>query len=155
METGRLLAFVFPLGGTVIKTKFAPILALGIGILGSAPFNASAAVYGLTITNNTPRFTETSNNKGAVSPSTVMDVSIWLKPHNKADLDLAAKEMYDPTSRNYRQWLTKAEFMQRYGPTKAEAKIVQEFFTSHGMKIIKSDPDNFFVRAQGTAAQIT
>jgi len=139
----------------VINIKFVPFVALGIVILGSSSFQASAAVSGVAIGNNTPRFTETSNNKGAVSPSTVMDVSIWLKPHNKADLDLAAKEMYDPTSSNYRKWLTKAEFMQRYGPTTAEAKTVEGFFTSHGMKVIKSDPDNFFVRAQGTAAQVS
>ncbi len=138
------------------KTKLIPVLALGMGVLGSTPlFGASAAVGGLTVTNNTPRFTASSKSTGAVSPSTVMDVSIWLKPHNKADLDAVAKDLYDPTSRNYRHWLTKAAFMQRYGPTEAEAKTVEQFFTSHGLKIVKSDADHFFVRAQGTAAQVS
>ncbi len=138
------------------KAKFIPFLALGIGVLGSTPlFGASSAVSGLTIANNTPRFTATSKSVGAVNPSTVIDVSIWLKPHNKADLDLVAKDLYDPTSRNYRHWLTKKEFMQRYGPTEAEAKTVEEFFTSHGLKIVKTGPDNFYVRAQGTAGQVS
>ncbi len=138
------------------KAKLIPVLALGIGVLGSTPlFAASTAVSGLTIANNTPKFAASSKNLGAVSSSTVIDVSIWLKPHNKADLDTVAKDLYDPTSRNYRQWLTKAEFMQRYGPTEAEAKTVEQFFTSHGLKIVKSDGDHFFVRAQGTAAQVS
>ena len=136
--------------------KLIPVLALGVGVLGSTPlFGASAAVNGLTIANNTPKFAASSKSLGAVSPSSVIDVSIWLKPHNKTDLDAVAKDLYDPTSRNYRQWLTKAEFMQRYGPTEAEAKTVEQFFTSHGLKIVKSDSDHFFVRAQGTAAQVS
>ena len=140
----------------MVKTKYIPLLVLGIGVLGSTPlFGAATAASGLTITNNTPRFTATAKSVGAVDSSTVMDVSIWLKPHNKAELDSLAKDLYDKDSRSYQHWLTKPEFMQRYGPTAAEAKTVEQFFSAHGLKVTKTGPDNFFVRAQGTAAQVS
>jgi subtilase family serine protease len=128
---------------------------LGVGLLAAVPlFGASSEVGGLTITNNTPKFAASAKNLGAVEPSTVIDVSIWLNPHNKADLDALAKDLYDPGSPNYRHWLTKAEFTAKYAPTAKEAKTVQDFLTSNKLSIVKVGPDNFFVRARGTVAAV-
>lgn len=149
-----ILRLRLSLGGTVTRIYIVPFLALGLILFDGASFSAAAPVNGLAIRNNTPQFAATAKMVGAVDPSTVMEVSIWLKPHNKGELDALAKDLYDKDSRNYQQWLTRPEFMQRFGPTEAEAETVREFFTTHGLKVTQTGPDNFFVRAQGTADQI-
>jgi subtilase family serine protease len=51
--------------------------------------------------------------------------------------------------------LTKAEFTERFAPTADEANKVAQFLTSNKLKIAKVGPDNFYVRATGTAADIS
>ena len=131
-------------------------LAVAVGIYGSSlGFGAVSGVGEPTITRNTPKFTATAKNLGAVDPSSVIEVSIWLNPHNKAELDAVAKDLYNPHSPKYRHWLSKSEFVSKYAPTEAEEKTVEEFFTSNDLKIVSVGPNNFYVRARGTAEQIS
>ncbi len=125
----------------------------GLSMLQTA--SAVAATDGLTIANNHPRFASSARMVGAVEASSPVEVTLWLNPHDKSDMDRVAREMYDPTSPSYRHWLTKAELMKRYAPTAAESKKVSEFLTAHKMTIVKMGPDNFYVRARGTAAAVS
>lgn len=120
----------------------------------STAFSASAAT-GLQVVHNTPGFVATASSLGPETPSKVIDVSIFLNPHNKTELDSLAEELYNPASPSYRHWLTKAEFTARYAPTAAEAKAVQDFFTANKLTIVKVGPDNFYVRARGTVAAVS
>lgn len=131
-----------------------PSLGLALIVTASAAIQTSAAT-GPQIVHNTPGFVATAENLGPENPSKVIDVSIWLNPHNKADLDSLAKELYNPASPSYRHWLSKSEFAARYAPTAAEAKTVQDFFTSNGLKIVNVGPNNFYVRATGTVAAVS
>jgi subtilase family serine protease len=142
-------------GASMSKMRVVQTLAVAIGISGSSlGFGAVSGIDVPTPPHNTPRFTAAAKNLGPVDPSSVIEVSIWLNLHNKADLDIAAKDLYDKTSPNYRHWLTKSEFVSKYAPTAGEAKTVSEFFTSNGLKIVSVGPDNFYVRARGTVAQV-
>ena len=137
------------------NTKLLLRTLLGLGTLTAhAAFAAGSGFDGQTIAKNTPKFVATSKSIGAVNPSTVIDVSIWLKPHNKADLDALAKSLYNRDSPNYRHWLTKAEYASKYAPTAAEANIVKQFFASNHLNVIKTGPDNSYVRATGTVAAV-
>ena len=128
-------------------------LGLGSTLCGSA--FAAGLSGGETVANNTPKFVNSARVAGQVNPNTVMDVSIWLKPHDPAGLDALARNLYDPTSATYRHWLTKSEYTARFAPTAAEANKVAQFFAANNMKVVKVGADNFFVRATGTAAAIS
>jgi subtilase family serine protease len=91
---------------------------------------------------------------GPVDPSTPIQVSVWLKPHNKAALDALAQSLYDRTSPQYRQWLTRSAFAAQFAPTAAEANTVKSFLTSNHLSIVSVGPNNFFVRASGTVAAV-
>jgi subtilase family serine protease len=116
----------------------------------TAPANAA----GKYIAHNTPNYVAKSKNLGTVEASKVIEVSIWLNPHNRAELDKLAQQLYDKTSPNYRHFLNHEQFAARFAPTTAEAKTVQEFFEAHNLKVVKTAPDNFFVRARGTVADV-
>ena len=102
----------------------------------------------------TPRRASSATLVRAEDPSVTMDVSIWLNPRNKDQLDALAREQYDPTSPNYRHWLKSADIAARFAPTEAQVKIVREFFEAQNLKVMKVGPKNFYVRAQGTAADV-
>lgn len=112
------------------------------------------ATGGQFISNNTPRFVATATNLGATDAAQSVEVSLWLQPHNRAALDALAQDLYNPRSANYRHWLTSAEIAAEFAPTAAEAKTVQEFFQSNGLKVVAVGPNNFYVRASGTVASV-
>jgi subtilase family serine protease len=120
-------------------------------IAGAAwPANAS----GRLIAHNTPRYVFTAKNLGTEDPSKAIEVSIWLNPHNRGELDALAEQLYDRTSPNYRHFLNRAQFAARFAPTAEEAKTVGQFFAAHNLKVVKVGPDNFFVRARGTVGEV-
>jgi subtilase family serine protease len=124
-------------------------------MLANAAGVAAAETIGSPIANNHPRFTSSAKMVGKVDESTPIEVTLWLSPHNKADMDSVAKDLYDPKSPNYRRWLSKTELMKRYAPTAAESKKVSDFLTANKMTIVKTGPDNFYVRAKGTASAVS
>ncbi len=140
------------------KERLFTKLFLGIGLLwagsGYGAVQSPVLTGGQFIANNTPRFAAIAKNLGPADSFTIIDVSIWLNLHNRSELDSLAKELYNRESNNYRQWLDRADFAARFGPTAQEARAVQDFFTAHNLRIVAVGPDNFFVRARGTVGDV-
>ncbi|MGA8151439.1 MAG: S53 family peptidase [Terriglobales bacterium] len=114
----------------------------------------AGAATGRFVANNTPGYVAHAKNLGTVDANQTIEVSIWLNPHNRSQLDALASQLYDRNSPNYRHWLTRSQFATRFAPTAAEAKTVQKFFEAHNMTVVKVGPNNFFVRARGTAGDV-
>jgi subtilase family serine protease len=112
------------------------------------------AVGGQLVVHNTPPYVSTAKILGSEDPAKTIEVSVWLNPHHPAQLDTLADLLYNPKSPRYRQFLSRAQFAARFAPTAEEAKSVQQFFESHNLKVVKVAPDNFFVRARGTVADV-
>jgi subtilase family serine protease len=114
----------------------------------------AGAADGQFIAHNTPAYVATARNLRTEDPSQTIEVSIWLNPHNRAAMDALASDLYNPNSPNYRRWLKSSEIAARFAPTASEAGIVQDFFESHNLKVVRVGPNNFYVRARGTVADI-
>jgi len=112
------------------------------------------AASGQYIVHNTPKYVSTAKNLGTEDPSKIIEVSIWLQPHNRSEMDALARQLYDRTSSNYRQFLKHSQIAARFYPTTEEAKTVQQFFESNSLKVVRVGPDNFYVRARGTVADV-
>lgn len=118
-------------------------------------FGAAAhAAAGQYIANNTPGYVATSKSLGAADGSQRIEVSLWLKPHNRAAMDTLAQQLYDRGSPNYRHWLKPQQVALRFAPTAAEAQLVEEFLESRQLTVSSIGPNNFYVRASGTIAQV-
>jgi subtilase family serine protease len=115
---------------------------------------AAHAADGQYIANNTPSYVATSKSLGAADESQRIEISLWLKPHNRAAMDALAQELYDRSSPNYRHWLKPQQIAQRFAPTAAEAQVVREFLESRQLTVSSVGPNNFYVRASGTIAQV-
>jgi subtilase family serine protease len=137
-------------------SRLLPLVAMALGLvggLGASQTEGSAAI-GQVVANNTPKFVATAKNLGPEDPSKVIDVSIWLKMHNRAALNSIAQELYDPASSHYHQWLQPGDFAANFAPTAQEAKAVGEFLSSHNLPVVAVGPNNMFVRARGTVADV-
>src|ERR1700736_1754066 len=53
-----------------------------------------SATTGRLIAHNTPSYVSTAKNLGAADPSKTMEVSVWLIPHNRGQLDVLAEQLY-------------------------------------------------------------
>jgi len=132
-------------------------LAVGLMLVNSI-FGTARIAYSATgqfIANNTPPFVRTAPDIGPADPSQTIEVTVWLNVHNRQQLDSVAEDLYDPTSLHYRAWLNFSQIASDYGPTAEEAKAVKEFLSAHDLSIVLADPNNFFVRARGTIAQVS
>lgn len=128
-------------------------LVVVLALIAGIALPASAAP-GQFVAHNTPRYVSSAKNLGTEDPSKVIEVSIWLQPHNRAGLDSLARQLYDPNSPTYRHFLSREQFAARFAPTAEEAKTVQRFFESHNMTVVRTGPSNFYVRARGTVADV-
>src|ERR1700678_1513169 len=118
-----------------------------------APLSAST-VGGKLVTNNTPSYVATTKNLGAEDSAKVIEVSIWLQLHNRSQFDALTQSLYDRTSPNYHHWLKPSDIAARFAPTAQEAKTVQQFFAAHNLTVVKTGPNNFYVRARGSVGDV-
>jgi subtilase family serine protease len=118
-----------------------------------APLLASTPSSNL-IANNTPSYIATAKNLGAEDPAKVIEVSIWLQLHNRSQFDALTQSLYDRGSSSYHHWLKPNDIAARFAPTAQEAKTVQQFFAAHNLTVVKTGPNNFYVRARGTVGDV-
>ena len=114
----------------------------------------AAAGTGQFIAHNTPRYVTTAKNLGTENPAKTIEVSVWLNPHNRSQMDELARQLYDRTSPTYRHFLSRGQVASRFAPTAEEAKTVQSFLEAHNLKLVKTGPSNFFVRVRGTVGDV-
>jgi subtilase family serine protease len=123
-------------------------MAMSSGPLHAANFGSPA------IANNTPAYVSSAQKLGPEDPRKVIEVSIWLQPHNRAQLDALAESLYDKSSPNYRHWLKASGLRTKFAPTAQEAKMVREYLQAHNLTVLKTGANNFYVRARGTVADV-
>ncbi len=115
---------------------------------------ALPANAGSFVAHNTPSYVKTAKNLGPEDPNKTMEVSIWLKPHNRSQLDAVARQLYDRNSPSYRHFLNRAQIAKMFAPTAEEAATVQRYLESRNLKVVRTGPNNFFVRARGTVGDV-
>jgi subtilase family serine protease len=131
---------------------FAALLA-GVAFLLIPTVSAGAATTSEEIQGKAPAAVPA--NEAAPTPSGELiefDVGIELKDLPGAEA--LAKEVTDPTSRNYRRYLTPQQWESRFSPSVKADREVAESLRSAGIKIVKVAPDRMTIEAEGTAEQI-
>jgi len=106
--------------------------------------------------NNVPP--EVSNGQAAfVSPlpsDEQLYFSIVLPLRNQAALDDLIQRLYDPSSPDYRQFLTVDQFTELFGPTQDDYNAVVNFAQANGFTVTDNPPNRLIVPVKATAAQI-
>ena len=97
---------------------------------------------------------KSATDMGPENEGKQITVTVWLKLHNKANLDAMVKGIYDKASPNYHHFLTMDQYKAQFAPTLREAATVSNFLASHNLKITSVDQNNHFVVAQGSVGDM-
>lgn len=129
-------------------------VATGIGF-GAAPA-AQAATGKVTIANTLPRWLGHASTS-AVTPfaATTQTVRVYLTPKGGVDaLKAVVAAMSDPSSAQYQQFLSTAQYDAKYAPTQAQVDQVSGYLSGAGLTVTGVEAHRRYVEASGSAGQL-
>jgi hypothetical protein len=83
-----------------------------------------------------------------------LNLIIHLPVRNQDELTSLIDRLSDPTSPDYRHWLTVAEFTARFGRTEQEYQKVADFAEANGFAVTYKSPNRLMLVVRGSVAQI-
>src|ERR1700733_6244124 len=126
---------------------------------------AAVLVIGSVVSQAAPQPMMTRHTRGAVLngeahslgrlPATqTMNFSVVLALRHAPELENFLRDIYDPSSSNYRHFLTPEEFTERFGPSQEEWDATVRFANENGFKIIGGTREGRAIQLKGTVAQV-
>ncbi len=140
----RFLPLVIVIIGLSVTPWAIPVAAGAAGASGLAGVRPGALAPG-----NAP---PGSVALGSVPSTQEIQIGVVLEPSNGVELQSLLRGLYDPTSPEYHQWLSPAQFMARFGPSPAEVSAVESWLGAGGVRVSLS---RFTVEASAPAGQLS
>lgn len=116
---------------------------------GVADASSRSAVAGTT-----PPWATARGLVGHANGSQTVGFRLYLGWRNASAAVALATAVSNPRSASYKQFLSPAQFRQRFAPTATSVAAVQQWLRSSGFKITDTPSNNHYVEAQGTISQI-
>ena len=91
---------------------------------------------------------------GRVPTAQSMRLVLVLPLHNQSELDSLLKDVYDPSSASYHQFLSVEEFTAKFGPTQEDYDAVIAFAESHGLSVVGTSRNRVNIDVRGSVASI-
>ncbi|HZD47922.1 MAG TPA: protease pro-enzyme activation domain-containing protein, partial [Silvibacterium sp.] len=91
---------------------------------------------------------------GRLPASQVMQLDIVLQLRDPEGLKSFLEELYDPNSGIYHQFLTPAEFTERFGPSQQDYDDVVSFAKANGLTVAGGSRDGMEVQVKGPVSAI-
>ena len=91
---------------------------------------------------------------GQLPASQNLKLVITLPLRNEDQLDQLLTDLYDPSSPNYRHFLTVEQFTEQFGPTQAEYDAVLNFAKENGLAVTGTSRNRLIVQVSGSAANV-
>jgi len=89
-----------------------------------------------------------------LSTSTPIALAFTLKLRNTPELTDLLSRLHNPNDSLYGQYLTPAQFTDRFGPTQADYNAVIAYARSQGLAVTGTSPNRLVLNVSGTAGQI-
>jgi kumamolisin len=89
-----------------------------------------------------------------MSPSAVLQLDLVLPLRDPQGLDQFLAAVYNPKSSVYHQFLTPAEFTERFGPTQQDYDTVLQFAKNYGLEVVGGSRDGMEVQVRGSVGAI-
>jgi len=91
---------------------------------------------------------------GRLPNNQVLQLDLVLPLRDPAGLKAFLADVYNPSSPNYRRFLTPAQFTARFGPTAEQYESVLRFANTYGLQVVGGSRDGMDVQVNGTVANI-
>ncbi|HKD01737.1 MAG TPA: S53 family peptidase [Terriglobales bacterium] len=83
-----------------------------------------------------------------------MELTFQLPPRNEAALRAFLQEVHDPSSPNYRHFLTVDEFTRMYSPSENDYEKLTQWVQSNNFKVTQASRNHMILQATGSAADV-
>jgi subtilase family serine protease len=101
-----------------------------------------------------PEAVSSSRAVGKVPQATRLSLAVGLPLRNQAELDALLSQLADPASPNFHQYLTPAQFAERFGPTQEDYQALAAYLVSNGFTVTGTHPNRTILDVSGTVAEI-
>ena len=91
---------------------------------------------------------------GRLQSTQRLNLAIGLPLRNQVELTTFLRDLNDPTSPNYRRYLTPQQFTERFGPTDADYQAVVAFAKAHGLNVTATYPNRLLLDVEGAVPDI-
>jgi subtilase family serine protease len=136
--------------GRLIVGSLVATTALGLTVL-SAPAFAGGRHQ---IADSTPRWLPHAHAVGDTAAASRVDFGVLLHMRDHAGAVDTLRDVSDPTSAHYGDWLSSAQFRSRYAPAAADVSAVRSWLSGQGFRVGDSLGGGMYVEASGTAKQV-
>jgi subtilase family serine protease len=158
-RTGSSSALVRPARARLARAGAALAGALAVAgavaaVGAPAAATASAATTGTHMVPAVLAGLPLATPEGPAPAGQEMTIGVALQRPNTAGEVQLYEELYNPSSPEYQQFLTPAEFNQTFGVPASESSATESWLTAGGLSIVSSSPDGDYFTAQGTVAQL-
>lgn len=91
---------------------------------------------------------------GHLPGTNYLNLAIGLPLRNQAELDELLRQLYDPASPNFHQYLTPEQFTEKFGPTEQEYQAVIAFAEANGLTVTATHGNRLLLDVSGPAANV-
>jgi hypothetical protein len=106
------------------------------------------------LTGHVPQAVASSKALGPMAATDQLRLAVGLPLRNQAELDDFLKQLANPASPNFRQYLTPVQFADRFGPPEEDYTALGEFFAANGFTVTATHPNHVVLDISGTVADI-
>jgi hypothetical protein len=92
--------------------------------------------------------------KGRLPATHNLCLAIGLPLRNQAALDELLRQIYDPQSTNFHQFLTPPEFTARFGPTEQDYQAVISFAEANGLAVTGTHDNRVVLDVEGSVSNV-
>ena len=91
---------------------------------------------------------------GPLPGDQLVDVAIGLRLPNEQALDVLVRELYDPASPRFREFLTPREYTEKFAPSQQSYDAVLAFAARNDLALVATAPTRYDVHVRGTASAV-
>jgi len=91
---------------------------------------------------------------GLLPPTQRLNLAIMLPLRSQTELTSFLDRLYDPSGPDYRQFLTVAQFTERFSPAEQDYQAVVNFAEANGLTVTDTPANRLLVDVNGSVAQI-
>ena len=138
----------------VMKTNPFSILSLTItaSLLFLAP-SAPAAPW-QTLRGHVPAAVAQLQPTGRLSATNRLHLAVALAPRNRDGLEKLLRDLQDPHSPSYHQYLSLEEFTSRFGPTEQDYQKARDFARANGLKVSGTYSNRIILDMEGAVPDV-
>jgi uncharacterized repeat protein (TIGR01451 family) len=130
-------------------------IGMSLAVSSAAVFTSVAAQTGtVALHGHVPAAVARLQPVGQLQGTAELNLAIGLPLRNQAALSNLLQRIYDPSSPDYRHYLTPAEFAARFGPTEQDYQKVLAFARDSGFTVTRTNGSRMLVDVTGKVSDI-